>query len=283
MVSGTEIKSKNPLVSILMPSYNAEKYIEEAITSILNQTFTDFEFIIIDDNSVDSTISIVEKYKKLDDRIVLLRNTENLKMAKALNVGIKVAKGKFLARMDADDWSYPDRIRKQVLYMQKHPEVGILGGSMEIINEKGKKIGRRDYSCTDVEIRSKVFRYSPFSHPLIMLRKSSLDKVGYYNSLYNPAEDYELYFRLGEIAKFANLSDALIKYRIVDKSMTTGSTKKMELQTIAIRNKYSVGHGYRMSFFDFLYNRLHWFSIYFVPIPSAIKIRVFNFLRNSRI
>jgi glycosyltransferase involved in cell wall biosynthesis len=203
-------------------------------------------------------------------------------MAKALNIGIKAAKGKLLARMDADDWSYPDRLEKQVLYMQKHSEVGILGGSMEIINKEGKKIGSREYVHTDKEIRSKLFRYSPFSHPLIMIRKSFLERVGYYNPLYNPAEDYDLYFRVGEIAEFANLPDVLIKYRIVDKSMTTGSTKKMELQTIRIRNKYRAKHGYTMSFVDLLYTRFHWFSIYFIPIPSSIKIRVFNLLRNSK-
>ena len=282
MVSETKIKSKYPLVSVLMPAYNAEKYINEAISSILKQTFTDFEFIIINDNSTDETVSIIEKYQKLDNRIILIYNKKNLKMAKALNAGIKIAKGEFLARMDADDWSFPDRLKKQVLYMQKHPEVGILGGNMEIMNKTGERIGCRKYAHIDKEIRSKLFRYSPFSHPLIMIRKSFLDKIGYYNPLYNPAEDYDLYFRLGEVSKFANLSDILIKYRIVDKSMTTGSTKKMELRTIEIRDKYRLGHGYSMSFFDMFYTRLHLFSIYFIPIPSVIRIRLFNLFRNSK-
>jgi glycosyltransferase involved in cell wall biosynthesis len=282
MVSSTKIKSKSPLVSVLMPAYNAEKYIDEAISSILNQTFSDFEFIIIDDNSSDKTASIIEKYKKKDRRIIALHNTTNLKMAKALNRGIKSAKGKLIARMDADDWSYPDRLEKQVSYMEKNPKVGILGGSMNIVNKEGKKIGRRDYALSNKEIRKKLFWYSPFSHPLIMIRKIFLDKVGYYDPVYNPAEDYDLYFRIGEIAEFANLPDLLIKYRIVDNSMTTGSTKKMELQTIAIRNKYRIDHGYKMSLIDSLYTKLQWFSIYFIPIPPSIKIRIFNYLRNSK-
>jgi glycosyltransferase involved in cell wall biosynthesis len=282
MVSSTKIKLKSPLVSVIMPAYNAESYIDKAISSILGQTFADFELIIIDDNSSDKTASIIEKYKKKDRRIVVLHNTTNLKMAKALNSGIKIARGKYIARMDSDDWSFPYRLEKQVLFIQKHLKVGILGGSMEIIDKEGKKIGRRDYALSNKEIRRKLFRYSPFCHPLIMIRKTFLDKVGYYDPIYNPAEDYDLYFRVGEVSEFANLPDVLIKYRIVDNSMTTGSTKKMELQTIAIRNKYKLNHGYSMTFLDNLFTRLHWFSIYFIPIPSSVKIKAFNLLRNSR-
>ncbi|MFA5770905.1 MAG: glycosyltransferase family A protein [Patescibacteria group bacterium] len=269
----------NPKISVLMPAYNAEKYISEAIESILNQTFKDFEFIIIDDCSTDKTWEAIEDYAKKDSRIIALRNEVNLKMSRALNRGLALANGKYIARMDADDWSYPNRLHKQFIFMENNPKIGISGGSMNICDENLNIKSIRKYNLTDREIRKNIFKYSPFCHPLIIIKKEVFDKVGKYDTNFNPAEDYELYFRIGEFYKFGNLDDILLKYRLVEKSMTTGSTKKMELKTIEIRNKYS--KKYNMSFFDKIYNFLHWASVYLVP--SKFKIRLFNVLRNSRI
>jgi glycosyltransferase involved in cell wall biosynthesis len=272
--------NKNPLVSVLMPAYNAEKYIGEAIESILNQTFKDFEFIIVNDGSKDNTLKIIEKYKNRDSRIILINNSVNLKISKSLNTGINLSKGKYIARMDADDYSYPHRLERQFKFMENNPSIGVLGGAMEIINENGKSIGKRTYASKDKEIRRKMFRYSPFSHPLIMIRKSVLDLAGLYNSRYDSAEDYELYFRLGVYTKFANLSDVLLRYRERSKSITLGSTKKMELKTIKIRNENLKNKEYKVTTLDNVYNYLHLFSIY--TLPSSLRIKIFNFIRNSK-
>lgn len=279
MVSKSPLKSKNPAISVLMPAYNAEKYISPAIESILSQTFSNFELILIDDYSTDSTWAIIRKFQKKDKRIIAMRNKKNLKLSTTLNLAIHIARGSYLARMDADDWSYPDRLEKQHKYMETHRSVGILGGSMEIIKEDGTLIGKREYEKDDKNIRQNIFWYSPFSHPLVMIRHSILKKIGFYNSQFNPAEDYELYFRIGSISKFANLSDVLLKYRIISKSMTTGSTKKMELQTIKIRNLYAHSKGYNMKIFQRIYNSMHLLSTYIVP--SKLKMKLFNYLRNS--
>lgn len=270
---------KPPAISVLLSVYNADRYVSLAIESILNQTFTDFELIIVDDCSSDASWDICEKYAQQDKRIVLLRNKSNLGGCETLNVGLRIAKGRYVARQDNDDWSYPDRLAKQLNFMEAHPDVGIVGGSMEIMDGSEKVIGKRTYNFTDSTIRKKIFRYSPFSHPLVMVRKSILDTVGYYNCEYAPADDYDLYFRIGEASQFANLSDILLKYRVVSTSLTNTRTKKMELATIKVRDLYKNNVCYRASLIDKVYNILHLISIYMVP--SKLKIYIFNMLRNT--
>jgi len=270
--------SVNPKVSVLMPAYNAEKYVGEAIKSILNQTFRDFEFIIIDDCSTDKTWEIIQEHAKKDNRIIIFKNEKNLKLSLSLNKGINFCNSKYVARMDADDWSYPDRLEKQFNFMENNPEIGISGGAMNVCDELLNIKSTRRYNLSDIEIRKKIFRYSPFSHPLVIFKREVFNKVGSYDTNFNPAEDYELYFRVGEFYKFGNLEDILLKYRVVKKSMTTGSTKKMEFQTINIRNKYS--KMYSMPFFDKCYNAVHLLSIFL--IPSRLKINLFNLLRNLK-
>jgi len=268
----------DPKISVLMPAYNAEKYIGEAIESILNQTFKDFEFIIIDDCSTDKTWEIIQDYAKSNDRIKSYQNEVNLKLALTLNKGIDYCNSKYIARMDADDYSYPDRLGKQFNFMENNPEIGVSGGSMNVCDQFLNVKSSREYNLTDPEIRKNIFRYSPFSHPLVIIRKEAFEELGKYDANFNPAEDYELWFRIGESYKLGNLKDCLLKYRVVEKSMTTGSTKRMELKTIGIRNKYS--KIYNMSFLDNCYNIAHYLSIYF--IPPKFKIYLFNFLRNTK-
>lgn len=269
-----------PKISVLMSAYNAEKYITGAMDSILEQTFRDFEFIIIDDYSTDSTWELIQKYAKDDFRIVPRRNVENLKLSKSLNKGIALARSSYIVRMDADDWAYADRLEKQYRFMETHPEIGLSGGGMEVCDENMRVVGIRKYYLEDDKIKSRIFRYSPFSHPTIIIRKSILDKAGLYNPYYNPAEDYELYFRIGQYTKFGNLEDIILKYRMVQQSMTTGSTRTMELMTVRIRKQYAqVHHCYKMTFNDRFYSLLHWLSIYTIPLKA--KLWLFNLLRDD--
>lgn len=274
----TNLKT-TPVISVLLSVYNADKYVSLAIESILNQTFANFELIIVDDCSSDTSWDICLKYAQQDNRIVAVRNKLNLGGCETLNVGLKLARGRYVARQDNDDWSYPDRLAKQLKFMETHQDVGIVGGNMEIINKDGKVIGKRTYNYTDGMIRKKIFRYSPFSHPLVMFRKSILDTVGYYNLEYAPADDYDLYFRIGKVSKFANLNEILMKYRVIPTSLTNSRTKKMELATIKVRNLYQNDVSYSANIVDKIYNILHFTSIYIVP--SRIKIYIFNLFRNA--
>jgi len=261
-----------------MPVYNAEVYLQEAIESILNQTFKDFEFIIIDGYSTDNSYEIIKKYAKIDGRIVAIRTDENLKLIETLNMAIRIAKGKYIARMDADDISLSNRLQKQFDYMENNSEIGISGGTMQIIDTKGKVIGKRKYHLNDEHIRKNIFLYSPFSHPLIIIRKEILDKTGCYDPEYSHAEDYELYFRIGKYAKFGNLEDILLKYRVHKKSVTISKIQKMEAMTLKIRKKYSTGYGYSMTLYDKIYNMIIRMTYF---IPYKIKIWIFNFIRDE--
>lgn len=270
---------KKPTITVLLSVYNAENYVDIAIESILKQSFTDFELIAVDDCSTDKSWNIVKHYAKLDSRIIPKRNKVNLGGCKTLNEGLKLAKGKYIARLDNDDWSYPNRLKKQFDFLETHPDVGIVGGVMEIMNQHGEVISQRKYKNSDEEIRKNIFLYSPFSHPLVMFRKSILDKVGFYNPAYAPADDYELFFRIGNVSKFANLNDVILRYRVIPSSITFLQTKKMELATIKVRNQYSKNPNYNFTLFDKIYNLFHYLSIYIVP--SRLKIYIFNLLRNN--
>lgn len=274
------MENNTPKISVLMTVYNAEKYLSTAIESVLNQTFTDFELLIIDDCSADASWELILKYAKQDERIIAIRNETNLGGCQNLNKGLKLLRGVYMARHDNDDWSFPDRLEKQLNYLEAHPEVGIVGGSIEIVDTDGKIIGKRTYNLSDPEIRKKIFRYSPFAHPLVMVRKSVLEKVGcFYDPCFAPADDYDFWFRIGKESKFANLPDTLLKYRVVPNSITLSSTRKMEIATIHARRKYSNDKFYHFSLVDRLYNTLHWLSIYI--LPSKLRLGLYNFFRND--
>jgi len=265
-------------ISVLMPVYNGEKYLDEAITSILSQTFKDFEFVIVDDCSTDGSWKIIQKYAQQDRRIVSKRNGENLRTTKTLNEGLRITRGKYIARMDADDWSYPDRLEKQYEFMEKHPEVGVSGGAIEICNKDLKVLNVRKYPLADSEARKIIFRYSPFAHPATIWRKSDVEKVGGYNERIPLSQDLDLYFRIGNVCKFANMSAILLKLRTHNDSSSIIKGKYQEQFALYTRIKafLEIG-GYEMTTTDKLYNFLQMVSM--VIIPPKIKFWLFNLLR----
>ena len=260
-----------------MPAYNAEKYIAEAIESILNQSFKDFEFIIIDDCSIDKTWEIIQKYAEKDKRIVKMRNEENLRISRTLNKGIEIAKGKYIARMDADDRSYPDRLEKQFYFMEKNPEIGISGGTMEVCDEKMNILNKRKYNLEDEEIRKKLFRYSPFCHPLVIYKTELARKIKGYNEKFYVSQDYDFYFRIGLLCQFGNLRDVLLKLRTHSKSSSVQKAKDQERFTLMIRKKATKEYGYKMSISDKVYWVGQYLSMFI--ISSRIKFWLFNKLR----
>jgi glycosyltransferase involved in cell wall biosynthesis len=271
---------KTPKVSVLMPAYNAEKYLVEAIESILNQTFTDFEFIIIDDCSTDKTWEIIQKYSKKDKRIVAIKNEENLKLSATLNKGIDICKGEYIARMDSDDWSYPDRLQKQYDAISKDPNIGILGGAMEVCDENLEIKNIRKYNLSDSEIRKSLFKYSPFCHPATIFKKEALLKENY-NFFLDVSQDYDLYFRIGRYYKLANLKDILLKYRTSNTQSSNSKANRQQYLTLYIRLKAVLEYGYRASIADILSSI---FQLILIPIiPNKVKIVLFNLLRTRAI
>jgi glycosyltransferase involved in cell wall biosynthesis len=266
-----------PRVSVVMPAYNAQRYISQAIESILTQTLTDFEFLVIDDGSEDRTAKIVQEYGDRDARVRLLTHGGNRNICNALNTGIRTARGPYIARMDADDWSYPYRLERQVAFMDAHPEVGVSGGTIEVCDDELRPLNRRTYRRTDAEIRRRLFRYSPFAHPAVIYRTGAARAVGGYDPALADAEDYDFYFRLGIAWKFANLPDLLLRLRTTEKSISQSRGRRQERLTIATRFKARAEYGYSMSLLDLVYTLLQYISSYL--IPPRVKFWLFNRLR----
>ena len=203
----------NSKISVVMAVYNGQKYVREAIESILNQTFRDFEFIIVDDGSIDTTSEILKEYAREDERIKIITNPKNIGLTKSLNKAIKVAQGKYIARMDADDISLPERLERQIEFMRKNPEVGLLGTAYYEMNLKGEIVGDKFFPTSDKKLKKILIKYNPFFHASVMIRKEILDKIGLYNENIPKAQDYDLWFRVTRSHKLANLDEPLMKRR----------------------------------------------------------------------
>jgi glycosyltransferase involved in cell wall biosynthesis len=199
----------NPAISVILPIYNCEKYIKFAVESILNQTFLDFELLIIDDASTDSTLSIVKKYQ--DSRIKLIEKRTNSGYTTSLNLGLKLAKGKYIARMDGDDICFNERFEKQFSFLESNQDVIVCGSSSIIIGSDSVVSVPENYEL----IKLALLRGNCMIHPSVMIRKKTIDDFSItYDSSKEPAEDYDLWVRLAMIGKFHNLQEVLIQYRI---------------------------------------------------------------------
>jgi len=211
----------SPLVSVIMPAYNAEKYVVDAVQSIMAQTFRDFEIIIIDDGSTDATGPILEGLAAKDDRVRLIRQ-ENKGICGARNIGNHLARGEFLALMDADDIALPERLRVQVDFLNTHSEVILVGSSFYLIDEKGRFLTVLYPPVNDEEIQKLMLvGHTSVHQPSVMVRRSAMEKVGGYDESFGStgAEDIDLWLRLGEIGKLANLKQPVLKYRLVTSSV----------------------------------------------------------------
>jgi len=200
----------HPQVSVLMPVYNSEKYIREAIESMLNQIYTDFEFIIILDPSIDNSQAIIESYA--DPRIVLINNTERLGLPRSLNHGLAISRGEFVARMDADDISLPERLEKQVAFMNMHSEIGVCGTWIKYFGEKNLVLA---FPADDATIRCKLLFENNIAHPSVIIRRSIIVENNlFYNPAFTEVEDYEFWRRCSSYLSFANLGEILLLYRL---------------------------------------------------------------------
>jgi glycosyltransferase involved in cell wall biosynthesis len=268
-----------PAISVVMPAYNAAGYVREALDSMLAQTFRDFELIVVDDASTDATPEILAEYARADPRVQVLRNSTNGKIAKSLNRGIEAAAGRYVARMDADDWSYPDRLEKQFAYMESHPRVVLCGGTIEICDAGLAPINKRRYPLTNVEIRSRMFFFTPFCHPAVICRSDALRIAGGYNESFEVAQDYDLYFRIGRLGEFGNLDDCIHRLRTHPGSSSLRRGALQERNTLYIRLKAMIEYGYEMNRTARLYLVLQYLSS--LLIPARIKFWLFNLLRRS--
>lgn len=208
---------KTPEVSIVMPVHNAAGTLDEAVCSILDQTWQDFEFIIVDDGSLDDTASKLERYEKLDSRVRLYRQ-EKEGMIAALNRGCRRARGDYIARMDADDVSLPRRIERQLEFLKGRPEIGIVGTWASRMDENGSIIGEACPSPNPRVLKWEHFFGVCVIHPTVLMRREMLEKLDFYKADAVHAEDRDLWLRASAITEFSNIPEILFKYRIWRKS-----------------------------------------------------------------
>jgi len=232
----------SPKVTVLMPVFNSEKYLNEAIGSVLSQSFIDFELLIINDGSTDDSVRIIQEYQGKDNRIVYVKNERNVGIQKTLNKGISLSQGGYIARMDSDDiWCDQKKLQKQLDFLDNNPDYALVGTAMETIDTHGDKLQIIKYKETDKEIRNSILFSSQFAHPSIIIRKSALESIGNYSEekKHRNVEDYELWLRIGTRFKFANLGDICLKYRIHPQSVSMQNEFRHRLNWIAVTMKYA--------------------------------------------
>ena len=204
---------RKPLVTVLMSVHNDARFLPESVDSILAQSLTDFEFLIIDDGSTDGSCELLRRVR--DPRVRLLRNPCNLGLTRSLNHGLAASAGQFVARMDADDVATPDRLARQVGFLREHPEVGIVGSSRWLIDEDGREVARVPALADHLRILWKCLLGNPFTHPAVMIRKGVLDTHGLrYDEAFRTSQDYELWSRMLAVTRGANVADPLLRYRL---------------------------------------------------------------------
>jgi glycosyltransferase involved in cell wall biosynthesis len=222
-------------LSIIMSVYNSECYVNKSVESILTQTFKNFEFIIINDGSTDKSLEILEYYARQDNRIKLI-NQENIGLVKSLNKGLKISQGNFIARMDADDISKPERFEKQIEYLKNHPNCVIVGCEVLQIDMDGAPICNMGIPLSHEEIDAGLLlgRGGDIRHPAVMMRRDAVLKLGGYREQFKTAEDLDLFLRLAEQGKLANLSDILLEYRLHLGSVNFSKSEQQRQEVITV-------------------------------------------------
>ncbi len=264
--------NKTPKISVIMPNYNCEKYIWEAIESILNQSFTDFEFIIIDDWSTDNSWNIIEEYAKKDERIIALKNDKNLKICATLNKWLELAKWEYIARMDSDDISLFDRFEKQINILENNKNIWICWTNCVFINEAWNKWNIKLYPEKDIEIKKNIWNRNPILHPSVMFKKECYKNFWWYDENFLYAEDLELWIRFWQKIEFYNIQENLLKYRIFWGNSTLKKQKLMIKNTLKARRK-AIKLWYKITYKWIVYYIWTWFMQF---LPPKFVLWLFN-------
>lgn len=201
-----------PLVSVIMSVYNGDKHLEESLSSVINQSFSDWELVIVNDFSKDNSRKIIQRAMRGDERIRCIENKNNLGLAASLNLAIQESSGQYIARMDDDDIALPYRLEKQVAYLEVNKHVGVVGGCAELI---GSKNGMRRHAEKDIDIKNRTLFSCQFCHPTTVIRRELLEQSGIrYDESFRTAQDYKLWVDLLPHTTFHNLSEKVLKYRV---------------------------------------------------------------------
>lgn len=263
------------LVTVLMSVYNDEKYLSDSIESILGQTFTNFEFLIVDDGSTDSSATILSRYASIDARVRVHTLQNNRGLGYCLNLGVSLARGKLIARMDADDKSMPDRLQRQVSLFQGNQELDVLGTCAVLIDDYGNETKVRSVPLTKRDIFRNVWS-NPFIHSSVMFRKESILRIGSYKPNLARRQDYDMWFRaVKHNLNMQNIADPLILYRFSEKTFKRNNVCLMfEQAMIGVRGCILVGVPIKVYLFVFY---PFFRSLFPVALQSWIRQNVSKF------
>ncbi|NVP18166.1 glycosyltransferase [Candidatus Gracilibacteria bacterium] len=248
---------KTILVSIILPTYNGNhNWLSIAIDSVLNQTFNNFELIIINDASTNNIEKTILEYKKKDNRIIYIKNEQNLRLTKTLNKGIDLSKGKYIARIDDDDiWCDNNKLQKQVDFMNKNPDYGLCGTSSIFIDMNGKEISNFISIESDKKIRKKILNGNQFLHSNIIFRKNIIFSIGKYidNNNTKYCEDYEFWLRIGTKYKINNLNNIFTKIRISENGISISNKFKQTYNAFRLAIKYNEYYNGKLFYLIWIY------------------------------
>lgn len=276
--TSTATSSDTPLISVLMTVYNREGLLAESVESILNQSYPNWELIIIDDASTDRTRSIIEGYLEREPRVRALFLEHNIGPYPALNRALEVARGDYVAINDSDDLSHPDRLRETLHFLQSHPEMAMVGSSVYLIDESGKRFARRNYPQSADAVRRSILHSCPFLHSSTLMRTEVLKELGGYDESFRNSADVDLWIRLTRRYQACNLPFPYASYR-VSLQQETSRMKYVIRMVLKIRRRYLFEPGYRSftSFASYLGKSL----ILILPEPLIKKIhRIFYYRRS---
>jgi glycosyltransferase involved in cell wall biosynthesis len=259
-----------------MACRDSAQYLGTAINSLLADAPRDAEIIVLDDGSRDETARIIQTAAASDTRITFLRNECPMGVAIGRNQCAEAAQGEYLVQMDADDVVIPGRIAAQVRFLDDHPEVGVLGGAIELIDARGRTFGTRSYPVDDVQIRSIMYRVSPFANPAVAMRRELFAQIGGYEPRYLYAQDLDLWLRLAKITKFANLNQEVLQYRVHGRSTTAKFIRRIQVRSARLRLRAMIEHGYRPSIVDLVFI---FGTVLATVLPLPAILRVFEWIR----
>jgi glycosyltransferase involved in cell wall biosynthesis len=249
-----------PMLSIILPTYNGGDRIGRAILSVQNQTFHDWELIVIIDGATDATFERVSKIAQQDRRIIIIQNTHNQGIQKTLNEGLEKSQGKYIARIDDDDvWIDKNKLQKQYDFLNKNSEYGIVGTGIILVDKNRRDIGKYFFPENDQDIRKKILGQNCFAHPTVLLRKSIIDQVGGYSEQkkHKHIEDHELWLRIGMVSKFKNIPEYTTAYQ-VDHTSLSGKNKALQL-----KRRFMLCSEYRKNYPHFFINIVKITFVYF--------------------
>lgn len=263
-------------VSVLMPVYNAGKFFRECLDSILAQSFADFELIVCDDASCDDSAAILAEYAARDPRVKVLRNERNMGIARTRNrlLGSLPDDCRYIALMDADDVCLPDRLERQLAFLESHPEVGGVGSGLEIIDENSQSTGSRSYPTSPADIRRIMPLRDVLAQPAMMLRRAAVDEIGGYNPECVCCSDYEYWLRMLEKYDFANLPEPVLRYRMSSTQLKQSKLKLTLRTTLKLQADYRKRTKLRSfrGWFHSLAGHL------LLCLPSSAILKLFEFL-----